>query len=488
MDWEDWEALVHRPRALPGETSWVEFKENNDNPQELGEYIACLANSAALANQEAGYLLFGVADSDHTVVGTRVHLTTKKVGNEDLEPWLVRPLDPQVNFAWSEVHLDGGRVVIVRIERARSCPVKFKGEAFIRVGSYKKKLKDHSDHERRLWRTVDSYSFEDGSAQEDLSTDEVVRAIDSPGFFELSETPLPESRTGVLETLLAHDVIRHDVENQWQITNVGALLYARDLAAFRKLARKAIRIVQYEGTSRVSTQRERAEPLGYAVGFKGLIGYVRGLLPNSEVIVDGLRMDNLLIPELAIREVLANALIHQDLTMTGAGPLMEIFDDRIEFTNPGEPLLDPLRFIDGAPRSRNEKLARAMRLHRICEERGSGWDKVAFQVELHQLPPPLVVVDAGQTRVTLFAPKPFDSMDRPERVRAMYQHACLCYVSNRPTTNTSVRDRFGIDKRNSAVASRIIRETIDAELIVAYDPTAGARSLRYVPFWADPAR
>jgi len=156
----------------------------------------------------------------------------------------------------------------------------------------------------------------------------------------------------------------------------------------------------------------------------------------------------------------------------------------MEVTNPGVPLLDPLRFIDGAPRSRNERLARAMRLHRICEERGSGWDKVAFEVEFHQLPPPLVEVHEGHTRVVLFAPKPLNGMDRPERVRAMYQHACLSYVSNNPTNNTSVRKRFGIAKKNAAIASKIIREAIEEGMIVAYDASAGPRTIRYVPFWA----
>jgi ATP-dependent DNA helicase RecG len=211
-------------------------------------------------------------------------------------------------------------------------------------------------------------------------------------------------------------------------------------------------------------------------------------LPQSEVIMDGVRMDNRAFPELAVRELVANALIHQDLSISGTGPMVELFDDRLEVTNPGVPLLDPLRFIDSAPRSRNEHIGRAMRNHGICEERGSGWDKVAFEVEYHQLPPPSVEVSGESTRVSLFAPRPLSEMDRPERVRAVYQHACLCWVSHQHTTNASVRKRFGIDKRNSAQASRIIREAVEERLIVAHDPSVGPRSLRYVPFWADPER
>lgn len=485
MNWENPEELrrlVHRLCALDSENEWVEFKTNNDDADQLGEYISALANSAALAGKEAGYLIYGVRDGDHTIVGTTADLAAKKVGNEDLRPWLVRLLSPQVNFGWASVVVDNENIIVVRVDAANSTPIKFKGNAFIRIGSYKKPLRDHAEHERRLWKALESYSVEEAIALGDLSVEQVVQLIDYPAFFALSQQPLPENRSAIIEALNVAGVLQHDIENQWQVTNFGALLYATDLRNFPRLARKAIRVVLYEGVSRVVTKREQEGQRGYASGFQGLIGYITDLLPISEVIVDGLRMDDLLFPKLAIRELVANALIHQDLTVTGSGPLIEIFDDRMEITNPGIPLLDPLRFIDAAPRSRNERLARAMRMHGICEERGSGWDKVAFEVEFHQLAPPLVEVH-DHTRVVLFAPKRLSAMDRPERLRAMYQHACLCYVSNQSTNNTSVRKRFGIAKKNAAVASRIIREATEEHLIAPYDASAGPRSIRYVPFW-----
>lgn len=125
-------------------------------------------------------------------------------------------------------------------------------------------------------------------------------------------------------------------------------------------------------------------------------------------------------------------------------------------------MIDPLHFIDSAPRSRNERLGAEMRTIGICQERGSGWDKVTFEVEFHQLPPPLVEVKGEQTRVTIFAPQPLTQMDRPERLRAMYQHACLRFVSNQPTNNTTVRKRFGIADRNKALASSRKRWTRDS--------------------------
>ncbi len=181
-----------------------------------------------------------------------------------------------------------------------------------------------------------------------------------------------------------------------------------------------------------------------------------------------------------------NALIHQDFFVTGAGPMVEIFEDRIEITNPGEPLVDTERFVDTPPRSRNEALASLMRRFRICEERGSGIDKVVSQVEMFQLPAPLFEVPSGFTRTVLFAHRPFSEMDQADRVRACYLHACLKYVLRDFLTNTSLRIRFGIKARNRSMISRVIRDALQAQVIAPHDPAAAPKMMKYVPWWADP--
>jgi ATP-dependent DNA helicase RecG len=149
------------------------------------------------------------------------------------------------------------------------------------------------------------------------------------------------------------------------------------------------------------------------------------------------------------------------------------------------PLIDTLRFIDHSPRSRNEYLAGLMRRLHICEERGSGIDKVVFQIEFYQLPAPDFRIDETHTRIVLFGQRKFSAMDVKDKVRACYQHACLEFVSNRQMTNTSLRKRFSITDENYSIASRIISDTLDAELIKRYDlDSASRKHAKYVPFWA----
>ena len=110
---------------------------------------------------------------------------------------------------------------------------------------------------------------------------------------------------------------------------------ARDLKSFDTLQRKRIRVIRYRGLNKVETIYELVGQKGYAIGFEGLIGYLKRILPHSEVIREALRVEVAVYPEIALRELIANALIHQDFTITGAGPMIEVFEDRIEFTNPG---------------------------------------------------------------------------------------------------------------------------------------------------------
>jgi predicted HTH transcriptional regulator len=476
--------LLRELCGLPTETEWVEFKVNNTNPEEIGEYLSAIANSAALLGRERGYLVWGVEDVSHRVVGTNFQPRQAKKGNEELENWLGRLLDPRLDFRIHEFDHEGHRIVLFEVPAADRTPVRFQGTEFIRVGSYKKKLHDFPEKERRLWAIFRRETFEQGIAKSRVSSDEVLHLIDYPEFFERFAISLPDNRVGILDRLRLERVIEDSGDGTFDVTNLGAVLFARRLDDFDRLARKAPRIIQYRDRDRLDTIREQGSSKGYAVAFDGLVDSINDLLPSNEVIGDAFRREVRMYPKLAVRELVANMLIHQDFSLTGTGPMVEIFTDRIEFTNPGTPLIDPLRFIDEPPRSRNETLAGVLRRLNICEERGTGIDKVITQIELFQLPPPLVLVTSQHTKVFLYAPRKFAEMTPEERVRACYHHACLCWVTGKSMTNATVRERFGIEEQNYSTASRIIGEAIKEGLVRRVDPkNRSNKHIKYVPFW-----
>jgi ATP-dependent DNA helicase RecG len=476
--------LVNELRKLPAETGWVEFKENVANPQDIGEYLSALSNTAALCGKANAYVVWGIKDGSHEVVGTSFKPGQTKKGNEDLENWLNHLLTPRLYFHFHEFLFEQKPMVLLEIPRATTMPTQFAGVEYIRVASYRQKLKDYRDFERDLWKIFETTPFEDLNAVERVDAAQVIALLDYQTYFDLLSVPLPADREKILARLADDRLITSNRAGGWDITNLGAMLFAKNLDAFKGLSRKAVRVIVYEGNGRLKTVREQDGKKGYAAGFAGLIDFVNALLPRNEVIGKAIRKDVPMFPEPAIRELVANALIHQDFSVTGAGPMIEIFADRMEITNPGLPLVKTERFLDSPPRSRNETLASLMRRAGICEERGSGVDKVVFQSEFYQLPAPIFEAPEGSTRAVLFAHRPLNDMDRADRVRACYLHACLRYVERNPMTNSSLRERFGIDEKNAAIASRIIRDAQEDGRIKPYDPAQGKKYAKYLPFWA----
>ena len=288
-DEQYWVSLANELRAQPKETGWLEFKHNNAEPQEIGEYLSALANTAALDGKAHAYLLWGVDDTSHAVLGTTFDPTTKRVGNEELESWLLRQLAPKIGFRFIRLTLDGLPLVLLEMDAAYRHPVQFGGAEFIRIGSYKKRLKDFQEKERQLWRVLDATPFERLPAAEKLSADEVLKHLDYPSYFDLLDRPLPDGRAPILAALAADRLIEPVGGGYWNISNLGAILLAKQLADFGRLQRKAVRVVVYKGKGRVQTLREQVGAKGYAAGFEGLIGFVNGLLPVNEVVGQALR-------------------------------------------------------------------------------------------------------------------------------------------------------------------------------------------------------
>lgn len=298
------QSLVRELAALPAETPWLEFKHNKADPQDIGEYLSALANAAALEGKARAYLLWGVDDANHALIGTDFDPAAARVGAEELESWLLRLLTPKIGFRFHRVVVEGRPLVLLEIDRAVRHPVRFAGIEYLRIGSYKKKLKEFPEHERTLWRIFDTTPFELLPAAEHLAADEVLQLLDYPAYFDLLARPLPDGREALLQALAADGLLWREDSGHWTVRNLGALLFAKRLSDFGGLRRKAVRVVVYGGPGRASgAQREQEGGRGYAAGFAGLIGFINGLLPGNEVLGQALRKTVPVYPELAVREL-----------------------------------------------------------------------------------------------------------------------------------------------------------------------------------------
>ncbi len=473
--------LLNELVKQPIESEWVEFKLNFHSEQEIGERISALANGAAIHHQDFGYLVFGIEDKTHLIKGTTFKPKQHKKGNEDLEHWLAQRLDPRIDFRIHEFAYDATRhIAVFVIPATQNRPVDFFHHSYIRVGSITRKLAEFPDKEAKIWRKK-TKPYELEIAKDHLNTSDIIQLLSTETYFDLMKLPYPSDQNGVVEKFISENLVIKT--KGYSITNLGAILFAKNLSDFENVERKSVRVIVYKGKNKVETKREQIINKGYAFGFSGLIDWINGQLPANEEIGKALRKESRMYPEIAIRELVANALIHQDLAVKGF-PMVEIFTDRVEISNPGNPLITPDRFIDSYI-SRNEKMADLMRRMGFCEEKGSGLDKVIFNNELYQLPPINVISDENRTRVTIYSYKTLNELDKKEKIRACYQHSCLKWVSNEKMTNQTLRERFTIDDKNAATASRIIKDTFEAGMIKEDDPENKSRKYAsYMPFWA----
>ena len=457
--------------TVRSEDEHLEFKEaaNNFHFEELVDYCV------ALANEGGGRMLLGITDKvPRRVVGTKAFDVPERT-----VAGIYERLHLKVTF--DEVAHPAGRVLVFHVpSRPVGQPVHYKGRYLMRAGE---ELVPMTPDQLKKIMAEGEPDWALKPAMTECDGEKVVQVLDTQSYFDLLHLPYPATREAVLERFASERLIER-AGGAWTITNLGAILFAKKLDSFDRLARKAPRVNVYEGTNKLKTKLDKPGTKGYAVGFQGLVEFINGLVPSNEVIEQALRREVKMFPEIAVRELVANALIHQDFTEMGMSVMVEIYDDRMEISNPGKPFISPDRFIDEY-QSRNEQVADLMRRLGICEEKGSGIDKVIQAAEAFQLPAPDFRVSEKRTSVVLFGHKDFEDMDRNDRIRATYQHCCLRYVMNEKMTNQSLRERFRLSEKKTESASRAIRDAVEADKIKLADPEqTSLRYRNYVPFWA----
>ena len=466
---------------VPHESNELDWKISlSDRKERLAEHLMAFANYP-----NGGFLAFGVGNADAHLepisqeAVAEIANTLANLGRDTVEPPLV--IDHAV------VEFRGVPILLVRIPEQANKPAHRRGksieEAWVRSGGTTRKAS--RQEVGALMLNSSAPRWEELRASELLPIEAAAEKLDLEIIAKLLQRPLPTEMDALAQWLVAEGMLTPDGRGYY-ITNFGAVAAARKLEQFPTLERKRIRLIRYRGTNKVETTDELAGQRGYAVGFEGLINYLKRILPHSEVIQQSLRAEVSVYPEIALRELIANALIHQDFSVTGAGPMVEIFDDRIEFTNPGSllPGKRPDRLIGTTPESRNEILASAFRRLRICEERGTGFQKVVQSVELFGLPPILFTPMENSFRVTLYAPRKFADMAQGERIEACYQHAVLQYLSSQTLTNTTLRERFKLHEKQRNQITNLIGDAVAAGRIKRKDAGSGNKFAEYLPYWA----
>jgi predicted HTH transcriptional regulator len=448
------QSLEHSLGNIPQELNELDWKEDlSPKSDKLCKHLSAFSNLPG-----GGYLAFGIDNSTGNPVGIQkidADEIIKKLSN------LCRNgIDPVVIIEHSIEYFRGNPVLLVHIKESAVKPVHINGksieESYIRSGSTTRKASRQEIG--GLMLNSKTPVFEELHASKLKNSVEVITTLDYATIYKLLNKPIPSNIKEITTWMQDEKMIFQVDEDGYYITNLGALAAAQNLIEYDGLARKAIRLIKYEEKTKTGESKEFPGSKGYAIGFEGLIQFIKSVLPGSEVIKNALRKETVVYPEIALRELIANALIHQDFSIRGSGPMVEIFNDRIEITNPGKllPNKNIDRLIRTTPESRNEILASAFRRYTICEERGSGFEKAISAIELFGLPPLKFEESESSFKVIMYAPRPFAEMTDYERIEACYQHSIIQYYGTGGMTNASLRQRFNMHDKQASQISRLI--------------------------------
>jgi ATP-dependent DNA helicase RecG len=398
-------ALLNRHRQQTTEKDVVEFKQNLADPVQIGEYISALANAAALAGTPRAWLIWGVQDGTHAVVGTAFDpFKTKGKGNQSLVMWLQHLTDPSADFEFLSVTHPNGRVVMLEIHAARSAPIAFQGTRYIRVDSHKVKLSEHPDKEARLWAALGvkedrTGAIVPGATFEDLDAAAVQFARER--FIEYlirGETDAAqhariraEARGWDVPTLLnkAH------VTKQGRITRAALLLLGRDEAAhFLSPADAKISWILRDEANRTVTSQHFGIPLLRSTDevFQRIRNIQIEYMPDGSLFPTPIAQYDPWV----IREALHNCIAHQDYLLGGKINVTE-HPDKLVFSNLGSFLPPSVEWMlehQSPPEHyRNQWLIEAMVRLRMVDQVGSGIRRM-FEVQRERFfPLPDFVID-----------------------------------------------------------------------------------------------
>lgn len=461
---------------IPSELNELDWKSGlSDKTERLAQHLSAFSNMKG-----GGILVYGVHNDGSCFDMTKEEIdkTVQTLGNI-----AQNNLVYSIPIEHSVMEFEGHVLLFIYIPEQADKPVHLRGKDI--YASYHRSagqtVKMSRNQVKALIAASQGITFEQQIARDNLSKEDVLKYLNYNALYRILDKNVPQSTDAIIERLSDYHLCSFTGQT-WNITNLGAILFANELHDFPNMEGHEVIVRKYVGTNNRQQEFEQHGAYGYAVGFEGLIDFIMRNTGSEKI--DVKRESIPTYPRVAIREFVANALVHQDFGITGMPVTIEIFSNRLSITNAGAPLNDINRLIDLPPQSRNEQLAQMMFTLGICERRGSGIDRAIAAVEKMYLPPVKFTKSEQHTRVFMYPQKSLKEMTKQEKISACYQHACLMYEDGEKINNQSVRERFELSKNDSSVASRIISDTMDARLIKPADiETASKKYMTYIPFY-----
>lgn len=469
-------------RPSPQELNEIDWKlQLTDDSKKFIKHLSAFSNYP-----EGGFIVFGINDSNGEIVG--VAAQESKDISDKLSNLARSSLSPKISINPFTFDYKGKNLLGIFISESTDKPVhtfknKSVGTAFIRAGGTTRAMS--RDEIRTAYMTTRPLRYEEMPAalpaeieanwKDYFDFSEVIKRLNA-GPFTSNENLYEFLQNNKLLTLRGDSLVP---------TNLAVITCAKNFGSIPNCEKYGVRLIEYKSDNKLEAIRDEDFNSGYTLILDNLLKRIIDILPHSEIIEQATRVNRPIIPEIALRETIANAIIHRNFISNESCIYVEIYSNRVEITNPGGllPGITIDRIIDHPSKTRNEVLADFMRKLRFAEERGSGIDKAVFACEFYGLPALTFIDTEDYFRIILHTPKKFSDMSKEERVDAVYQHACLNHVISKKTSNTSIRKRFGFGEEKNTKVYRLITEAIDQQRIKLANPSDAKKNYHYIPYW-----
>jgi ATP-dependent DNA helicase RecG len=374
---------LERLRSLPREAATVEFKSNLDKAEDIGQYISALANSAVLEEHDCAWLVWGVEDGTHVVQGTQFDPFARKEGNQSLIMWLQQMTSPRADFTVHPCDHPQGKVVMLEIHPARSAPIAFQNQRYVRIDSHKTKLSEHPDKEARLWAMLgqkDDWSGEvvSGATLDDLDPEAVEVARKRFSEYLVKSDPDAGRHAQIRADVAGWDIPtllnKARITKQGKVTRSALLLLGKDESAhFLSPVDAKISWILRDARNRTESSQHFGIPL--LLSTDKVYGRIRNVtvehMPDGTLFPTAIQRYDAWV----MREAMHNCIAHQDYRMGGKINVVE-HPDRLVFSNLGQfipPSVEWMLEQQSPPEHyRNQWLIDGMIRLRMIDQVGSG--------------------------------------------------------------------------------------------------------------------
>lgn len=422
--------------AKEGEGYNVDFKRSVPSKvRELSEEVCGFANSSG------GFLLIGVNDAN-LIVGTEID-NSKRSAIQDS----IGEISPKLHYEFYPVDVEGKTVWVIEVPSSKSKPHFVAGAAYIRVSASCQKLTS-AEEIRALFEQNNKVYF-DAIPNPKINLNDELDASNFDEFKMEASISSAISDQQILENLQIYD-------DDGFVKRGGILFFAQKPELH--FPQSVIRCVLFKGNDKINILDDKTFGGPLPQQYKKAIEWLKGKLQVAyEIEGTGPRKEIWEVPLGVFKESIINALSHRDYYEQGATITIEMFDDRIEISNPGELLPAVAHNFGHRSISRNPLVFGLFNRMHLVEHIGSGIPRMIKDMIDAGLPEPKFDT-RGMFTVTIRRPSKQSKEQILSQLSEIQRNILNLIDDNPALTMDEIASRIGIGRTKTYQNIKILRE------------------------------